>query len=122
MDENTKTFWWRFWGRPLRFFLWLTAASLLAAVGSSLILDRVYRGPNWTDEISFECYLGLCGSVCCIGLWTDFLGHPEDAAVDDVGVAAMVFLRSSLRDASGTFLCRGGLARQARCGNNAKST
>ena len=37
------------WSRPIRFFSWLALFSLIATFGSSVILDRVTRGSNWSD-------------------------------------------------------------------------
>jgi hypothetical protein len=49
MDEQPKSFWWKIWGRPRRTFAWLTILSLLAWIGSSVIINRAHRGSDWND-------------------------------------------------------------------------
>lgn len=49
MDDQSHTFWWKFWGRPVHFFLWVTAFSVFGWVASGFYFEHVHRGPNWND-------------------------------------------------------------------------
>ena len=49
MDEQTKSLWWKIWGRPVRFFSWLILLSLVGWLGGSFALDQIHRGPSWSD-------------------------------------------------------------------------
>jgi hypothetical protein len=59
MNEETKSFWWKIWGRPVRFFLGLTLVSLVGAFGSNIISDRMHRGPYWNDFLALSIIWGF---------------------------------------------------------------
>ncbi len=54
MNEEPKSFWWKIWGRPVRFFLWIMLGSLVGALGSSIILSRIRGGLHWSDIPTFS--------------------------------------------------------------------
>ncbi len=49
MNEEPKSFWWKIWGRPVRFFAWIMLLSLVGVLGSIIILNRLHPGPRWSD-------------------------------------------------------------------------
>jgi hypothetical protein len=49
MEEQTKTFWWKFWSKPVRFFLCITAISVFGWFASGFYFDHASRGPNWSS-------------------------------------------------------------------------
>jgi len=67
MNEEPKSFWWKFWGRPVRFFLWLALISLAATIGSGVIANKVNRGPNGNDLAAQGIVFGL-GAVFVVAL------------------------------------------------------
>jgi len=49
MEEPTKSFWWKFWGRPSRFFAWATFLSLLGWIGFAMNVLKDEASPSWND-------------------------------------------------------------------------
>src|SRR3569833_1809955 len=61
MENQPQSFWWKFWGRPVRFFAWLTFLSLLGWVVLGLIIKHNRLNPDWRD---FRLVSGFV--TCCL--------------------------------------------------------
>jgi hypothetical protein len=70
MNEEPKSFWWKCWGRPARFFLWLMVLSLVVATGARVIAERIRQQPGANDFAAMATAYGFCASfvVSTIGL------------------------------------------------------
>jgi len=70
MDDQTKSFWWKIWGRPVRFFLWLTGLLLLlyfvSAGHDRVRLDQV--GVWRVDKPWTLCAL-ICGMAAVVSVF-----------------------------------------------------
>lgn len=80
MEEQTKSFWWKFWGRPLRFFTWATAISVFGCIAAGYYFDHVHRGPDWSNfrmevvsgGFLASAVLSLLGLILSAIPWTRF--------------------------------------------------
>jgi hypothetical protein len=63
MSDEPKSFWWRFWGRPVRFFLWLTILLSVAWITSSIFRYRVLCVPNWDDLLALNAVFVFFGAA-----------------------------------------------------------
>lgn len=70
MEEQTKSFWWKFWGRPVRFFLWVTLISILGWFVFGRYSDPVRRGSDWVNFRMFAVTFGflLAAVLSVLGL------------------------------------------------------
>lgn len=59
MDDHAKSFWWRIWGRPRRFFAWLTVFTLVSFFVANYIAENAERGPNWNDLLAKGIVLAI---------------------------------------------------------------
>jgi hypothetical protein len=67
MKDQTKSFWWQIWGRPARFFLWLTALLLLACLNfSRLGYLHQHEISGWEVEKSWTLDAWLCGAASAV--------------------------------------------------------
>jgi len=63
MNEEQKSFWWKIWGRPIRFFLWLALFSSIGLFVSGLIIHKIRsgRGLNENDLVVLWVFLISAG-------------------------------------------------------------
>jgi len=60
MENQPQSFWWKFWGRPVRFFAWLTFLSLLGWVVLGLIIRHNRLNPDWRDFRLVSGFVTFC--------------------------------------------------------------
>lgn len=60
MDEQPKSFWWKIWGRPRRFFAWVTMLALVGGVTLGFVLQLDRRDPNWSDFRIIFSFVTFC--------------------------------------------------------------
>jgi hypothetical protein len=63
MDDQTRSFWWKFWGRPLRFFIWLTVISIFGMIGFGIYWQRLDFSPHFSPTSSFRAMLDVWGFI-----------------------------------------------------------
>src|SRR5215472_6693456 len=63
MDDQTRSFWWMFWGRPLRFFIWLTVISIFGMIGFGIYWQRLDFSPHFSPTSSFRAMLDVWGFI-----------------------------------------------------------
>lgn len=70
MEEQTKSFWWKFWGKPVRFFLCATAISVAGWFTFGRYSDPVFHGPDWVNFRMFALTGGflLAAILSMLGL------------------------------------------------------
>jgi hypothetical protein len=64
MDEPTKSFWWKIWGRPRRVFAWATILSLFGFFGAGFI-DARHRP---LENFGLECIMIFCLAAFTLAL------------------------------------------------------
>src|SRR3569833_3205881 len=82
MENQPNSFWWKWWGRPRRFFAWATLLCLLFSFGWSYLLDHVHHGEYlnafWPLTIFSVFVLGLFISV--LGLILSLIPYTRPCA------------------------------------------
>jgi hypothetical protein len=75
MNDEPKSFWQRIWGRPVRFFLWLTILLSVAWIASSIFRYRVLCIPNWDDLLELNAVFVFFGAdlLSVLGLILAFI-------------------------------------------------
>ncbi len=70
MNEESKSFWWKIWGRPVRSFLWLALFSAMGIFVSSVIIHKIRggRGLNGNDFVVLWSFLICNGTLILAAL------------------------------------------------------